>query len=94
MERKDMVIIALSIAFLISFIGFIATSVKVARITGEKSEFMMKIRETENLTADLNKNITDLRAMLGKAEQEKNDIKEKLQEASQEKPEDAVQSPR
>ena len=94
MERKDMVIIALSIAFLIAFIGFITMFVKVGKITGEKSEFMMKIRETENLTSDLNKNISDLRAMLGKAEQEKNEIKEKLQEASQEKPEDAVQAPR
>lgn len=80
MEKKDIVIIALSAALLFTFIGFVSTSIKVGKITAEKGEFMEKIRETENLASELNKNMDDLRSILGRAEKEKEILAQKADE--------------
>ena len=76
MDKKNIAIIVLSIALLITLIGFISASSRVNKIIGEKSEFMAKIRETENLTDELSQSIADLKSMLGRAQKEKEKLVE------------------
>ncbi|MBN1354610.1 MAG: hypothetical protein JW994_08100 [Candidatus Omnitrophica bacterium] len=98
MDKKNIVVLILSVVLVIAVFALISVSAKVNKITAEKGEFMKKIRETEKLTADLNKNINDLKAMLGKAETEKvkltketEDMRKRLEEAVTQKKSDSSQ---
>lgn len=94
MDKKVIAIIVLSVAFIITLIGFISASVKISKITSEKVKFTRKLKETEVLTRKLSRNMADLKAMLGKAEKEKEiiakqaeEMKKRLGKAAQEKTE-------
>ena len=80
MDKKDAAIIVLSVLLGIVFLGYISASLKVHKITAEKGEFMAKIRETENLTTELSKNMEDLKSMLGKAQKEKETLAKETEE--------------
>ena len=80
MDKKNITIIVLSVALLITLIGFISASSRINKIIDEKSEFMSKIRETENLTDELSQSIADLKSMLGRAEKEKEKLAEETKE--------------
>lgn len=80
MDKKNLAIIILSVAFAITLIGFISASLKVNEITSEKGRFMKKIRESETLAAKLSQNINDLKASLGKTEREKENLAKEAEE--------------
>jgi len=80
MDKRNVTIIILSVALLISVTGFILMSVKAYQASREKNEFMSKIKQTEELTQKLSANIQDLKNILGKTEKEKEELAKKTEQ--------------
>ncbi|OGX17114.1 MAG: hypothetical protein A3K83_06865 [Omnitrophica WOR_2 bacterium RBG_13_44_8b] len=84
MDKKTIAIAVLGVALLICIGGIISTSSQIRKVAAEKSEIIEKIKETDNLTTELSKNVSDLKALLGKVEKDKDTAEKEKQRLYQE----------